>query len=329
MDRRLLISLKIAKFIDILSFSGFGYGLVFLAGTVSIGKYFMRRRAVALGLALCGSGVGQFGLTPLFNEIITVYTWRGAMFIFAGLSLNCCVFGSLYTPFVDDTAGDAELSVNKVGNDDVCDANSDQASPMLHNIEKDETMQLKDGENKKDIAILKKTKKRTEASTLPVRTFSQIRDEKLNSLITNSRSNIGSKRSLSLSVLSQSVLGSNASFEQIMAKKYLHESDKLSRTKALSKDITSIEDQSKLFKISFIENIFPKCLMTNINFLLMMVTSFLYGVSSFVPYSMLPDYAIHNGVSQGDSVWIISAMGIGGKYLYIIFYVSIFRNVMD
>ena len=44
---------------------GFGLGLVYLPAVVAVNYYFERRRALAAGIAVCGSGVGTFLFAPL------------------------------------------------------------------------------------------------------------------------------------------------------------------------------------------------------------------------------------------------------------------------
>ena len=63
-----------------------------------IGDYFDKRRALATGIASCGSGVGTFIFAPLTNYLITEYTWKGTMWILAGIILNGVVYGAVFRP---------------------------------------------------------------------------------------------------------------------------------------------------------------------------------------------------------------------------------------
>ena len=40
--------------------SGIGFGLIYLPAVVCVGYYFESKRALATGIAVCGSGVGTF-----------------------------------------------------------------------------------------------------------------------------------------------------------------------------------------------------------------------------------------------------------------------------
>ncbi len=90
---------------------GFGLGLIYLPAVVAVNYYFERRRALAAGIAVCGSGVGTFLFAPLATWLLDLYGWRGANLIFAGLCLNCAVFGALMRPLeltIGDEAGNAK-----------------------------------------------------------------------------------------------------------------------------------------------------------------------------------------------------------------------------
>ena len=60
--------------------------------------YFESKRALATGISVCGSGVGTFLFAPLATQLLEAYGWKGANLIFAGLCLNCAVFGALMRP---------------------------------------------------------------------------------------------------------------------------------------------------------------------------------------------------------------------------------------
>ncbi|GIX85193.1 monocarboxylate transporter 9 [Caerostris extrusa] len=77
---------------------GIGFGMVFLPAVVSVGYYFSTKRAMATGIAVCGSGMGAFIFAPFCQKLLEIYGWQGAMLILAALTLNCAVFGALMRP---------------------------------------------------------------------------------------------------------------------------------------------------------------------------------------------------------------------------------------
>jgi len=70
---------------------GIGFGLIYLPAIVSVGYYFEKRRALATGIAVCGSGFGTFVFAPLAAALLEAYDWKGANLILAGIILNCAV----------------------------------------------------------------------------------------------------------------------------------------------------------------------------------------------------------------------------------------------
>ena len=74
-----------------LYFSGFGFGLIYLPAVVCVGYYFETKRALATGIAVCGSGVGTMIFPPLINLVIEHFGWKGANLFIAGMILNCAV----------------------------------------------------------------------------------------------------------------------------------------------------------------------------------------------------------------------------------------------
>lgn len=71
---------------------------MWVACIVTVGHYFKDKRAFAMGLAVCGSGIGTFIFAPLTEYLVEQYTWKGAVLIEAGIMLNCVVGGMLFRP---------------------------------------------------------------------------------------------------------------------------------------------------------------------------------------------------------------------------------------
>jgi len=102
---------------------GIGFGLIYLPAIVSVGYYFEKRRALATGIAVCGSGFGTFVFAPVASAMLVAYDWKGANLILAGLILNCAVFGALMRP----------LPVPK------------KRKPLLQRMAEDKAMQMERG----------------------------------------------------------------------------------------------------------------------------------------------------------------------------------------
>lgn len=76
--------------------SGIGFGFIYVPSIITIGFYFERWRALATGIAVCGSGIGTFAFAPLSEILITHLGWRGALLFQGGLVLSCFIFGMLF-----------------------------------------------------------------------------------------------------------------------------------------------------------------------------------------------------------------------------------------
>ena len=71
---------------------------MYLPSIVIVGFYFDQKRALATGIAVCGSGVGTFVFAPLSQFLITQFGWKGGLWIIAGICLNGVICGALFRP---------------------------------------------------------------------------------------------------------------------------------------------------------------------------------------------------------------------------------------
>ncbi|XP_011263721.1 monocarboxylate transporter 12 [Camponotus floridanus] len=96
---------------------GIGAGLIYVPAVITTGFYFERWRALATGIAVCGSGIGAFLLAPISDILVKNFGWRGALLFQAGMLLNCAIFGALFRPLkptrikVKNTSENAALEV--------------------------------------------------------------------------------------------------------------------------------------------------------------------------------------------------------------------------
>ncbi|KAK7487223.1 hypothetical protein BaRGS_00021575, partial [Batillaria attramentaria] len=75
---------------------GVGFGCIRFAATVSVGHYFVQRRALATGIMCCGGGTGLFVFPPFLNFLMMEFGWKGALWIHSGVVLNGVVLGFAY-----------------------------------------------------------------------------------------------------------------------------------------------------------------------------------------------------------------------------------------
>lgn len=89
------------------------------------------------------------------------------------------------------------------------------------------------------------------------------------------------------------------------------------REVASTNDLHTVKDEPSpgrsTFKNPFIESIYPKAMVTNINFIILQLATVFIALPEFVPFSMLPDFALTVNCTSSQSAWMISALGIGCK----------------
>jgi len=77
---------------------GFGLGLIYLPAVVAVGHYFESKRALATGIAVCGSGVGTFLFAPLSSYLVQNYDWKTSNLIFGSFFAVCILCGAVMKP---------------------------------------------------------------------------------------------------------------------------------------------------------------------------------------------------------------------------------------
>ncbi|EDW02174.1 monocarboxylate transporter 10 [Drosophila grimshawi] len=101
---------------------GIGFCMVYIPAVVIIGFYFEKWRALATGVALCGSGVGTFVFAPVTNMLLENTGWRMTLAIQGLMILSCAFFGLAFRPIqpitlgVTDDGSDEKVKLNGHGN---------------------------------------------------------------------------------------------------------------------------------------------------------------------------------------------------------------------
>ncbi|XP_033728814.1 monocarboxylate transporter 9-like [Pecten maximus] len=94
---------------------GFGMALLYPTSLVIVGIYFEKRRALATGIAVSGSGIGALVFAPISEILLETYGWRGTIWLLSAVVLNTVVCGSLYRPIgrQESTAVKSGIMKNK------------------------------------------------------------------------------------------------------------------------------------------------------------------------------------------------------------------------
>ncbi|XP_055056730.2 monocarboxylate transporter 13 isoform X2 [Misgurnus anguillicaudatus] len=77
---------------------GLGISLCWIPANSMVSHYFKHWRPVAYAVASSGECVFAMIFSPLFQWLIEIYSWQGAVLIIGGLQLNLCACGALMRP---------------------------------------------------------------------------------------------------------------------------------------------------------------------------------------------------------------------------------------
>jgi len=78
--------------------AGVGSALAYSPSIVTVGQYFEKRRTLANGLSVAGSGVGNFAIPPLIRLCVDGYGLSGALLVLSAIMLHVCLAGALLRP---------------------------------------------------------------------------------------------------------------------------------------------------------------------------------------------------------------------------------------
>ena len=93
-------------------------GLCYIPVATTVPQYFSRRRTLAVGVSVCGAGIGSITFAPMIQYFIDLYSWRGSSLLLGGVVFNLCVCGSLLRPYdgssVKQKLSQSEMQENSV-----------------------------------------------------------------------------------------------------------------------------------------------------------------------------------------------------------------------
>ena len=77
---------------------GLSTGCTYIASLIVIAEYFDKKRGVATGITMAGSGVGSFVFAPLIGYLIKTYDWKFTFSICACIILQTTLCGAFMRP---------------------------------------------------------------------------------------------------------------------------------------------------------------------------------------------------------------------------------------
>ncbi|XP_059168551.1 uncharacterized protein LOC131950428 isoform X2 [Physella acuta] len=78
--------------------TGIGFGLSYSPCVVMVGCHFRKRRSLANGISVSGSGVGSFVLPNIMRVLLDTYDLSGCLLILGAITLNVCACAMLFRP---------------------------------------------------------------------------------------------------------------------------------------------------------------------------------------------------------------------------------------
>ncbi|CAF3645396.1 unnamed protein product [Rotaria socialis] len=303
--------------------AGFGFGLIYLAAIASINFYFDKKISRALGIAVCGSGLGTMAFPWIMPYIINYPMWfdvHGGLLNESAIIFMCVVFGMLMIPLPKEPSeirrveNKAKTAAKRQAKKPIKNANimvdtNEQHSQLLTNQESSipstEISELHLGHSKKQ---------RQQPST----DYVSVRDSKQNNLA-NGYDKVHNH---------QTIVPDSADDESFkMTTKDLellenddatgedHEKIIITNDKAIGQVTASNEEKTtNSSKQSFIHELSNEIdikLLKDHAFVLFIISNFLTSLGFNIPYNFANDLAIDAKVGEHRRHWIIMSIGFG------------------
>ncbi|CAH8617010.1 unnamed protein product [Schistosoma guineensis] len=78
---------------------GIGLSFIYLPAIATVGHWFQQKRPLAVGLALCGSGMGCLVGGQAIPRLVLLFTWRGTLVLLAAVCFQCLTLILLFRPW--------------------------------------------------------------------------------------------------------------------------------------------------------------------------------------------------------------------------------------
>ncbi|WAR15037.1 MOT9-like protein [Mya arenaria] len=268
--------------------TGFGYGLIRLPSIVCVASYFDKRRALATGIGVSGTGIGTFIFSPITSLLVQKYAWQGAILVHAGLLLNCIACGLVF------------LSLSPLGH----------GHEQKNNFFEFETVTA---------VTVRSSREHLEKGKLSFTGFAELTEEPTKETIcdnlfktsTDFRIACPEMRSLLEQNITHAISTNDNINTRTQTSSELMHNLKGKYTFTCSNCVSGCIASSREHFDCAVFKVMP--------FNLFMVSSFLYSLGYYVPYIYLPDTAIEFGIEKLDAVWLLSVIGITNTIARVLF----------
>ena len=271
--------------------------MAYLPAIVAVSFYFEKRRSLATGIAVCGSGIGTFIFAPLTNSLLHEYSWKGTVLIEAGILLNCIICGMVFRPL---KVAEKPPDPVEAGQDVV------EKKPMTRTEQ------------------LKMEVKSASHSHLPQTSVEPVPRRRLYSESHRSSGSQSSSTNVAGPMSRRDVFYTR-SLDQIP--QYRADRDEYVRSMTSLQEQPEPEpDTSCLAKIGItrdmrqtISEMMDFRLLLDVVFILFAVSNLLTSIGFVVPYIFLPNRGLRYGFTSNEASWLISMVGISNTIGRVVF----------
>ncbi|CAF3517299.1 unnamed protein product [Rotaria sp. Silwood1] len=311
---------------------GIGFGLIYLPAIVSVGFYFESKRSFAMGIAVCGSGLGTLVFPAIMPYIINAPLWfdyEGALLLEAAIIFICVIFGALMIPLPQEPSEirrverkaqrKAKQQVFKTG---TATSQSDEQQKKLLPTNQKSDIPLQDvsivtNESAANVPIVQQRESDDEGEVFL--SYLKKNDFYINNstdkTLSRSPENVSRTVSTNLPVV---VLRKDAIYQGSLHNipLYNEDTDEYHRQMIKTSDMTN-ETIEKAVKKSFLAKIAAQIdlsLLKDAAFALFAVSNFLTSLGFNVPYNFANDLAADAKVIEHQRHWIIMSIGIANCF---------------
>ncbi|CAF1213612.1 unnamed protein product [Rotaria magnacalcarata] len=296
--------------------AGFGFGLIYLAAIVSINFYFDKKISRALGIAVCGSGLGTMAFPWIMPYIINYPMWfdvYGGLLNESAIIFMCVIFGMLMIPLPKEPSEKRRLE-NKVKTEakrqakkSIKNANimvdtNEQHLKLLPNQESIPSTEIS------ELHLVDSNKQQQQPSTDHV-FFPDYKQNKL----ANEYDKVNYHQTIVSDSIDDEPLKMATKDLELLENDDATNEDDL-HTSFVQVNASNEEKTTTSSKQSFFHELSNEIdikLLKNHAFVLFIISNFLTSLGFNIPYNFANDLAIDAKVAEHRRHWIIMSIGFG------------------
>lgn len=297
--------------------AGFGLGLAYLPAIVAVSFYFEKRRSLATGIAVCGSGVGTFIFAPLTRALLDEFTWKGTVLIESAMLLNCILCGMVFRPLeMQPAATKPPTSVTDA------DVKFVSVTEVPVTIKYDDSSKVTSSCNaipQLSKVSIEEGRRRTQSESWMVHNAKTAKSVSVSPdvLKLSTRKDVFYTKSLDNIPMYKN---DPDQYHKSIASMAADDPDK---GKSCLEKFGFSKDAIRTFK-----QLMDFRLLLDVIFQLFAISNFLTSIGFVVPYIFLPDRGKENGLEKHEASWLISMVGISNTIGRIVFgYIADFKFV--